>query len=201
MPRSGRSILPPCQHRGDPLRLRPLATLDGAAVAAQQSTHQTTPYSHRSRRARHPNGDETTLALAPSARRRQRTSPTQRRNRVVHRPQLKTLCLGVVTQRHAGSACPLQCFHRLSLLLRQRLVHRVPHFPQVHCPQSAHDGRTSFFKRLRPCRGSRPELLTGGERVPGLALSPFFGPRVRSARTVGYLTLGWAPEAASVRCN
>src|SRR6516165_9979142 len=151
MPRSGRSILPPCQHRGDPLRLRPLATLDGAAVAAQQSTHQTTPYSHRSRRARHPNGDETTLALAPSVRRRQRTSPTQRRNRVVHRPQLKTLCLGVVTQRHAGSACPLQCFHRLSLLLRQRLVHRVPHFPQVHCPQSAHDGRTSFFKRLRRC--------------------------------------------------
>src|ERR1051326_1359226 len=41
MPRSGRSILPPRQHRRDPLRLRPLATLDGTVIAAQESTHRT----------------------------------------------------------------------------------------------------------------------------------------------------------------
>src|SRR5437764_30531 len=135
MPRSGRSIPSPRQHRRPPARRWPLATLDRPPWRAHQPAHQGAArrprdLGDRYRRARHPHRHKLALALARPVCPRQCTAPAQRRDRVVHRSQLKTLRLRIIAQRHSGPARSLQRLHRNPLLLRQCLRHRVPPHPR-----------------------------------------------------------------------
>src|SRR5438270_5112834 len=135
MPRSGRSIPPTWQHRRQPARRWPLATLDRPSWRAHQPAHHAAArrwpdLGDRYRRTRHPHRYKLALALAWPVCPRQCTAPAQRGDRVIHRPQLKSLRLRVITQWHSGPARPLQRLHRHSLLLRQRLRHRAPPHPR-----------------------------------------------------------------------
>src|SRR5947207_1485309 len=177
MPRSGRSIPPTWQHRRQPARRWPLATLDHPPVLAHQPAHHTAARHARAlgdryRRARHPHRYKLALALAWPVCPRQCTTPAQRRDRVVHRPRRKTLRLRVIAQRHARPACPLQRFHRNPLLLRQRLRHRVPPHPRgrysarIELTTKERASLSAYVSTSARHHGARPDLIEVGRASP-----------------------------------